>query len=71
MCVIRTCARRASHRVGQGMVPQQVNDESGRPISHGTVERAYDRLREIGRRYCLDEQEAGLYDVLHASCHLQ
>jgi len=39
------------------MVPQQILGDDNAPIQHGIVERQYDRLREIVRRYVLDKQE--------------
>ena len=39
------------------LVPTVVNGEDGRPVHHGVVERAYDRLRFCVQRYVVDKQE--------------
>ena len=45
------------------LVPTVVNGEDGRPVHHGVVERAYDRLRFCVQRYVVDKQEDCLATV--------
>ena len=46
----------AIHRVPQQQVPAVVQRD-GKPVHHGTVERAYDKLRAIVQMYVLHRQE--------------
>ena len=50
-------------RMPMKLVPTVVNGEDGRPVHHGVVERAYDRLRFCVQRYVVDKQEDCLATV--------
>ena len=43
------------------MVPLSVANEVGAPVSHGVVDRCYDRFRECVARYVRDKQEDHAY----------
>ena len=60
VCDSHRCQNLCIHhtlRIPMKNVPALVMDEGGRPLHHGSVERSYDRLRQIIQMYVLDKQE--------------